>query len=229
MIFSDILRGIGQIPDPRFRRVLAYGLGLTVALLAGLYIAVVWLVGMLFPDTVTLPFIGEVTWLHSLAEGGSLVLAIFVSSFLMFPVASAFIGLFLDQIADAVEEEHYPHLGPAKSLSFLEQVTDALGFFGVMIAANLLALVLYLLMPPLAPFIFWGMNGFLLGREYFQLVAIRRLGPEGARQLRRRFALPIWILGALLAVPLSIPIVNLFVPIVGAAAFTHYFHRVARD
>jgi hypothetical protein len=31
-----------------------------------------------------------------------------------------------------------------------------------------------------------------------------------------------------MAVPLAIPVVNLFVPVLGAATFTHLFHRVTR-
>ena len=56
-----------------------------------------------------------------------------------------------------------------------------LGFLGVLIFANIVALALYAFFTPFAPFIFWGLNGFLLGREYFQLAAMRRLGREGAR------------------------------------------------
>jgi uncharacterized protein involved in cysteine biosynthesis len=95
-----------------------------------------------------------------------------------------------------------------------------------MIVANLLAMVLYLVFPPFAPIIFWALNGFLLGREYFQLVAIRRVKEPEAKRLRRRFAGQIWLAGCLMAVPLTVPVVNLVVPIIGAATFTHLFHRL---
>ncbi|MCB1374114.1 MAG: EI24 domain-containing protein, partial [Rhodobacteraceae bacterium] len=85
----------------------------------------------------------------------------------------------------------------------------------------------YLLLPPLAPFVFWLVNGFLLGREYFQLVAMRRLGPEGAARLRRANAGRIWLAGTAMAVPLSVPVLNLLVPILGVAVFTHQLHRMA--
>jgi uncharacterized protein involved in cysteine biosynthesis len=48
-----------------------------------------------------------------------------------------------------------------------------------------------------------------------------------ARQLRRRHGWQIWLAGALMAIPLTIPVVNLVVPILGAATFTHLFHRLA--
>lgn len=86
----------------------------------------------------------------------------------------------------------------------------------------------YLLLPPLAPLIFLALNGFLLGREYFQLIAARRLGRAGARALRRRHAATIWLAGALMALPLLVPVVNLLVPVIGAATFTHLYHRLPK-
>ena len=77
--------------------------------------------------------------------------------------------------------------------------------------------------------LFWGLNGFLLGREYFTLVAMRRLGPAGAKALRSRHAGRVWLAGTLMAIPLSIPLVNLLVPVLGAASFTHLFHRLNRS
>ncbi len=225
-MLDDIAKALGQTGDPRFRKVLLLGLGLTIALLFAFYVAVVWLVGWLVPDTLTFPLVGEVTWLQNLASGLSLLGAIALSSFLMIPVASAFTGMFLDQVADAVEDRHYPHLPDVSPTPFLETLGDTLSFLGLLIVANLAALILYLMLPPFAPLIFWAMNGFLLGREYFQLVAIRRLGAAKAKALRRRHSLRIWALGGLMAVPLTIPILNLFVPILGAASFTHFFHRL---
>ncbi|HSF62967.1 MAG TPA: EI24 domain-containing protein, partial [Paracoccaceae bacterium] len=71
-------------------------------------------------------------------------------------------------------------------------------------------------------------NGFLLGREYFTLAAMRRLGRQGARDLRRKHPWRIWIAGTLMAAPLSVPVVNLVIPVLGAATFTHLFHRLNR-
>lgn len=227
-MLGDIARTLGQIDDPRFRAVLLKGVGLTVALLMIFYLGIVWLVGWLVPESLTLPLLGEVQWLDNIAKGASLLGAILLSSFLMIPVASAFTGMFLDQVADAVEDVHYPDLPDVTPLPVLTVLVDSLRFLGVLIVANLLALVVYAIFPPFAPLIFWALNGFLLGREYFQLVAIRRVGPTRARQLRRRFRGRIWLLGGLMAVPLTIPILNLVVPILGAASFTHFYHRVVK-
>ena len=100
---------------------------------------------------------------------------------------------------DAVEAQHYPLAGPTRQFSFFEILLDSLGFLGLLVVMNLLALIVYLLANLAAPVVFWAVNGFLLGREYFQLVAARRLGRQGADALRKRHRLTIWATGAVMA------------------------------
>jgi CysZ protein len=226
MILSDFLKALGQLGDRRFRRVLLLGLGLTVALLFAVYAVFAFVLGLFLPETVTLPVIGTVTWVDNLVSGASILLMIGLSVFLMVPVASAFTGMFLDQVADAVEDRHYPQLPDVPGVPFLEGLRDGLGFLGVIIAANLVALILYAFFTPLAPLIFWALNGYLLGREYFQLVAMRRIGRKGAKALMKRHMGQVWLAGGLMAIPLTVPVVNLLVPVLGAATFTHLYHRV---
>ncbi|WP_370281305.1 EI24 domain-containing protein [Pseudooceanicola sp.] len=217
---------IGQLGDPRFRRVLFIGVGLTFALLvavtAGFLLLVNWLLG---PEA-SLPLIGPVTWVNDLATVTGFLVMLVLSVFLMVPVASAITSLFLDDVAQAVEDRHYPALPPVGHQGLGEAVKDSVAFLGVLIVANLLALVLYVIFAPFALFIFWGLNGFLLGREYYTLAAMRRVGREEAARLRRRHMGTIWMAGVLMAMPLSIPLVNLVIPILGAATFTHIFHKL---
>ncbi|MBY6003778.1 EI24 domain-containing protein [Salipiger bermudensis] len=223
---SSFLAAVGQLGDRRFQAVLAKGLGITVAIFVAFYVVFVQVVGWFLGDSVSLPWIGTVTWVDDAISWGAIPLMLLLSVFLMVPVASAITGIFLDDVAQAVEDRHYPALGPANELSLIDNIRDSLAFLGVLIGANIIALVLYIFLAPLAPFIFWGLNGFLLGREYFTLAAIRRVGRDGAAQLRKRYFVTIWIAGVLMAVPLTIPLVNLLVPILGAATFTHLFHRL---
>ena len=232
MIFNDFAKAIAQLTDPRFRRVLWLGLGLTLALLFGAYAVVLWIVSLFAPETVSLPWIGEVTWVNDLISGASILLLMVLSVFLMVPVASAFTSMFLDDVAQAVEDRYYPTLPPVQPIDWLDGLTDALRFLGLIVAANLLALIVYAFMAvtvvlaPFTPLVFWSLNGYLLGREYFQLVALRRMDRSAARALFHRHSGAIWLAGVLMAMPLSVPIVNLLVPIVGAATFTHLFHRL---
>lgn len=227
MILTAFTRALAQLPDRRFRRVLLLGLGLTVGLLVAITWALLKVLGWLLPETVSLPWIGEIGWLTEAASGLTIVGMLAASVFMMVPVASAFTSIFLEDVAEAVEDRYYPDLPPADRVPLLEALRDSLGFLGVLLIANLAALVLYLIFPPAAPVIFWALNGFLLGREYFQVAAMRRLGRAGAAELRRRNRAMIWLAGTLMAIPLSIPVINLLVPVLGAATFTHLFHAVA--
>jgi CysZ protein len=222
----DLGRALGQLGDPRFARVIATGVGVTLAALVAVVAAVVSLVGWIVPGTLVLPLIGEIGAIDTIASWAALAVMLVLSIVFMVPVAALVVGFFLDDIAAAVEARHYAHLPPVEPLPLYVQLADGARFLGVVIGANLLAFVAYLAMPPLAPFVFWSVNGYLLGREYFGLVALRRLGPEGARSLRKRHGFRIWITGTLMAVPLTVPVVNLLVPVLGVAVFTHQYHRL---
>jgi len=226
VILDDIRLAIGQLGDPRFRRVLGFGIGLTIALLVAVYAVFLGGLNWLLPDSVSVPWFGEVTWIDDLLTGGSILLMLLLSVFLMIPVASAFTGLFLDDVTDAVEARHFPNLTPAPRIGIAAGLADSLNYLSVLIVANLAALILYLIFLPAAPLIFLGLNGYLLSREYFHLIAARRLGRAGAKALRRRHVGQVWLAGIIMALPLTIPVVNLLVPILGAAVFTHLFHRV---
>ncbi|WP_417246901.1 EI24 domain-containing protein [Celeribacter sp.] len=228
-MFGDFSKALVQLGDKRFQSVLLKGLGLTIALLIAIYLAFVWIIGAFVPDTFSLPFIGQVTWIDNALSIGSFFLMIGLSVFLMVPVASAFTGIFLEEVSEAVEDRHYPGLPEVPRQSIVDIVVDSLSFLGVIIVANVIALVLYLVLNVAAPLIFWALNGFLLGREYFQMVAIRRLGREGAKAARKRHMPEIWLAGALMAIPLTIPVVNLLIPVLGAATFTHMFMRLEGD
>lgn len=226
VIFSSFFKSLGQIGDRRFRRVFFLGIILSFALLVAVFSAFIWLLQLLVGDSATLPLIGEVTWLKDLLSWSSFFVVIGLSVFLMMPVASAITSLFLDDVAQAVEDRHYPHLPAASKVGFGEATKDTVNFLGILVGANILAIVLYLIFAPAALFIFWGLNGFLLGMEYFTLAAIRRVGRQQAKTLRRKHMFTIWAGGVLMAIPLTIPLLNLAIPILGAATFTHIYHRI---
>lgn len=227
MIFSDFARALGQLSDPRFLRVVLFGIALALALLVGVYALFLWLIESLAPGTVEIPLIGPVGGIDTLLSWGSFFFMLVLSVFLMVPAASAFSGLFLEDVAQAVEDRHYPHLPPVPRMRLSDMLIDTANFVGLLIAVNVLALILYGFAGPFIPVVFWAVNGFLLGREYFTLVAMRRLGREGAKALRARHRGQIWLAGTLMAAPLSVPLVNLVIPVLGVATFTHMFHRLA--
>ena len=228
VILAAFAKAVGQMSDRRFLGVLGLGLALTLALLGVFYMGFVALIGWVLPESFTLPWIGEVSWIDNVVTWASVPLMLLLSAFLMVPVASAFTSIFLDRIAAAVEDRHYPRLPPAREVGLVEGAVDGLRFLGVILAVNAVALILYLPLAPIAPVIFWVVNGILLGREYGQMVALRRLDAVGAAAFRKRHRVTLFAAGVLMTVPLTIPVLNLLVPILGAATFTHLFHRLTR-
>lgn len=226
MIFSSFGKAISQISDPRFRKVFYLGVGLTFALLVAVYAAFLLFLSWLFGDEVIIPLVGEITWLNDLLSWSSFFVMVLLSTFLMIPVASAITSLFLEEVAQAVEDEHYPNLPNVPRFGVWMAIRDSVNFLGLIIIANTLALVLYVFFPPFAPIIFWVLNGYLLGNEYFQLAAMRRVGYANAKVLRKQHRGTIWLAGTFMAIPLSVPILNLIIPILGAATFTHIYHRI---
>ncbi len=226
MIFGDFAKAVSQLGDSRFKRVLFFGIALTIALLFGMYALFLAALNSYAPEALIIPFVGEVTWVKDLLGWGSLLLMLVFSFFLMVPVASAFTGLFLEDVAKAVEHRYYPALPPAPRIPFRENLTDSLNFLGLLIVANVFALIIYAFVNVFAPLAFWAVNGYLLGQEYFQIAAMRRLGRDGAKALRKKHWREIWFAGILMAVPLSIPLINLLIPVLAAATFTHMFHRL---
>lgn len=235
-MIKAISMALSQMSDPAFRSVLWRALGASIAVFVVVWVAA-WLglswLGDWFAAWLADQDLGDF-WSSVLRILFSLawVTSILIASFLLFPaVVSVAMGIFLDEIADAVEQCHYPDLPPARDQSIAEIVREALVFAAVTIGINLLVMPLYLILifvPPLNLFLFYGLNGYLLGREYFEMVAVRRLEPKPARSLRRRHRGKVFLAGVIIAFVLTIPIVNLVAPIAATAFLVHIFEDLRR-
>ena len=152
--------------------------------------------------------------------GGFVVFALF---WLLFASVVQFVsGFYLERVVVAVEARHYPDLPPARGPGVGETLIATARFFGLLVALNLLALPFYLI-PTLGLAVFYLLNGYLLGRENFELVAMRRLDARVMGRLRRRHRGRLLIAGLIVTVLMSLPLVNLIAPIVAAAAMAHLF------
>ncbi len=226
MILSDFLKSVAQFDDPKFRRVLWRGMGLTIVLLIAACLLVNFGINQLLSSAWAANLIGDQSWLGALINIGGVLFTIALSIWLMVPVTSAIIALFLDEVAQAVEARHYPHLPKQTATKLQDQILVGIRFLGILLLANIGALILSMIVPLLAPFVFWATNGYLMGREYFQMAAMRRMPRAQAQELFQRHQGSIWTAGILMAIPMSIPLVGLFIPILGAATFTHQFERL---
>ena len=235
-MFAALSKTLTQLSDPAFRSVLLRALGVSTVIFVVLWIAA-WF-GFDWLGAMASDWIAEQGASGFWAEfflwifGAASVAAVFATSFLLFPaVAAIAIGLFLDDIAEAVEARHHPNLPAARDQPWSEMIGGTVSFVAVVVAVNLLALPLYLLLlfvPPLNLFVYYAVNGYLLGREYFELVAVRRMDARSAKELRRRFRGKVFLAGVIVAFFLSIPIVNLLAPIVATGFLVHVFHDLRR-
>jgi uncharacterized protein involved in cysteine biosynthesis len=228
-ITSAIVKSFQQLIDAAFRGVLIKSLGLTILTFLVLIFALSYGLGYVFSYDLTLTYFGTKFSFGTLISWSSFLILLVLSIFLMIPIATLVSSFFLEDVATAVEAKHYSYVQAPIKTPVSEVFKDTINFFGVLIILNLLALFLSIFFLPFAPLIFWALNGFLLGREYFQMVAMRHLERQDAQKMRRNYLGRVWLVGILMAVPLSVPVLNLFVPMIGVATFTHLFHCWSRD
>jgi CysZ protein len=207
-----------ELFTPPFRAVLFKCVAFTIGLLALLIVAIEWSFGhfVAWPDWIET----AIQWLGGLA----LVVG---SIFLIPPVTSLVAGLYLDDIAAVVEKEHYPSDPPGRELATLPAIGLALKFFIVVLLVNLLALFL-LLIPGVNLVAFYIGNGYLLGREYFEMAAMRHVAPADARRLRKANRLTVFLCGLLIAGLASVPILNLVTPLFATGFMVRVYKDLAR-
>lgn len=219
-MLSAFARALGQLGDGRILRLCAWAVVLALLLFLLLWGAVAW--------TLDHTHLVAVGWLDRALDWLG-ILATPVLAWFLFPtVLSGLLSLFLDATARAVELRHYPDLPPPTGLPFAAALWASLRLLLVLLALNVLLLPL-LLLPPLYPPCWFLINGYLLGREYFELVALRRLQPAAARSLRRRHALESLLAGMATAMLLLVPLVNLLAPVLVTMAMVHLFEGWRRQ
>lgn len=218
-MIAALFKSLNQLPDPTFRRVVLLTLLWSILLFAGLIAAVWWLLNstQLF----------EWGWLETIVDwlGGATAV---ITAFVLFPGAAlVIISFMLEPVARAVEKKHFPDLEAPRNQSVGEAVMIGLRYGAIAIVLNLIFLPLYII-PILNIFVFGALNGYLLGREYFELVALRRLDVPSMKAMWRRHRSRWFIAGVLITLLLSIPLVNWFMPVVAVAFMLHMFESMRR-
>jgi len=235
-MLKSLSRAFSQSFDPAFRRVFNRSL-----LFSAVTFVVVWLASWFALDWAGA---GLVAWVRDWAGEGfwvgvlewfvdvAAIGAIAVASFFLFPAVMATImAVLLDDIAEAVERRYYPELPPGRNQPLGEAILGNIVFIAVTLILNLLVLPLYLILiwiPPLNLVLFYLLNGYLLGREYFEMVAVRRLDLTETKRLRRDNRGRVILAGAVITFLLTIPLVNLVTPIIATAFMLHIFENLRR-
>ena len=233
-MLDDATKAVTQLFSPPLRAVLWKSIGLALALIVVVGMALERLIVHLVDlgsasaeATLGSPAhwpVSAVAWLLSIAAG----LGIIAGSIMLMPAVTAMVGsFFADAIADEVEREHYPADAPGKAVPLWLAVWEGS-------KTALLALIVYLCAAPLLLFagfgaiIFFLATAYVLGREYFELAAMRLRPRAEAKALRRRHAALIYVGGLFIAAFVSIPIVNLATPLFAMAFMVHLHKRLSR-
>jgi len=217
-----------QLRDPVHRKVLGRALALTVLLFAGLWWGCERLLAGL--DTSGWPGWAASAW----ADGGALlgallILPVFIPLFAA--TATGIAEIWLDQVIGAVEARYYPG-GAARPVGIVTGLRLGLGATARLLLWNLLALPFYLvlLITGVGPLLlFVVLNGWLLGRAYLEMVAVRHLPAAEVAPWIAAHPYLRWQAGLVAAGLFAVPVVNLVAPLVGAGMATHLFHRAYAD
>ena len=210
-MFFAATKAFSQLFSPPFRSVLFKSLGLTIGLLLVAIVALTTLFGMF----AALP--GWVEWTIQILGGLGLLIG---SIFLIGPITGLIASLHLDEIAEEIERSDYPNEPAGQALGTIEGMKVALKFGLLVIGVNILVLFL-LLVPGVNIVAFFIANGYLLGREYFELAALRYMPLADAQALRRDHRLRVFLSGLIIAGMVSVPLLNLLTPLFATAFMVH--------
>jgi CysZ protein len=230
-MFEAAAKALSQMSSPTFRRVLLKAAALALLLIVLLGIALNRLVAWMTAGGAAWAEAGTgwhspwqiLAWILSIA----MTLGIISGAVFVMPAVTAFAGsFFTDEIGEEVERTHYPAEPVGRALPLWRA-----SYEGAKTA--LLALVVYLgalpflLVAGLGLVIMFLANSYLLGREYFLLAAMRFRPPDEAKALRRAERNRVFLAGMLIAMFVSIPIVNLATPLFGMAFMVHMHKRLS--
>jgi len=232
MIFDAARLALRNLFAPETRAVFWKVLGLTILVLVGLWLALrgafiayilPWF-DALFPGMPD--WAGWLTFVLGVLASIGLALAL---ALLLSSVTAIIAGLFLDDVAEVVERRDYPKDTPGSAMPLGEALVASLKFFGVVVLGNLVALIL-LFVPGVNIAAFFLVNGYLLGREFFEFAAMRFRSPSEARAFRSRHGGTVFMGGLVIAAFLAVPILNLLTPLFAAGMMVH-LHKLlsARD
>lgn len=234
-MLDDAAKALSQMLSPPLRAVLWKSIGLALALIIAAGIAldrlIVWLVGAgsRSVETTLGPYTHlpatAIGWLLSIAAG----LGIIVGSVMLMPAVTAVVAsFFADEIADEVEHVHYPNDPPGVALPLWVAVLEG-GKTALLAVLVYICATPFLLFAGFGAILFFLATAWLLGREYFELAAMRFRPPSEAKALRKRNAGTVYGAGLLIAAFVSIPVVNLATPLFAMPLMVHVHKRLARD
>jgi CysZ protein len=175
-----------------------------------------------------LPTLGS-HWVNVALETLAPILVLFLLVILGAPVAALFASLYLDRVATRVEAKAYPSDPPALNQSAVSGLGAGIRFVGLIILANAALLPVDIELPGISELLTLIVNGWLLGREYFELAALRHMSRASAAALRSKHGGKLFAAGLLIATMTVLPFVDLLAPLFGTVLMVHMFKRLSAE
>ena len=217
-ILSSAIRALGGLFAPGMGRIFFACAALTLVALVALYAGCSWLAAVLLAHYAM--GTGFFFWLFSVFGGYLLIMFLFP---LVMPILVSF---FDEQIAERIERHAYPRLAIGQAQPFWEDFRADLAFTARALLLNLLCLPLILLGPLYIP-IYYVLNAYLLGTQFFMMAGGRHIGKTAARALSRNHRLPIILGGLIVLLAAHIPFINLIAPFWGVAMMVHLYQKIS--
>ncbi len=220
-MFASARKALGMIFEPALLGVVFRSFLLTLLLFVLAFLAVQYGIQLLPPS----PW----PWLNSAIDIIASVLVLVALLFFGAPVAALFASLFLNGVAKRIEAKYYPGGAKGAGAPFLTYL-----FVGLRLAAEIILVTLALLpadvmLPIVGSLATLAADGWLLGRQFFELAALRHLSRAEADGMRKRHATGILGAGIVIALLSMIPVVNFFAPLFGTAFMVHVFQHYQRQ
>ncbi|MGA7711782.1 MAG: EI24 domain-containing protein [Rhizomicrobium sp.] len=220
-MFASLRKAAKVVFDPAFSRVVTKALLLSLILYGALFVAVWYGVHHL-------PMLGA-AWVNDLLAMLAMILMVVLPFFLGAPVAAFFGSFFLDEIAAEIEARYYPTDPPASGAAFGSKLHPGIRLALLIVGIDLVLLPADVGVPGIGEIATIIINGWLLGREYFELVALRHISRSAVDSLRRRHRGGLFAAGIVISLATLVPIVNLLAPLFAAAFMVHMFKRYAHE
>jgi CysZ protein len=229
MILEAARAAASRLFTVEFRSVFFKTLGLTLLALVALWFGLNELFGMVAQPWIDAVLPGFPSWAGWLGLVAAIVAGIGLAlglALLIAPVTAIVAGLFLDDVAEVVERNDYPRDRPGSPVPAFRATVLSLKFFGVVVVGNVIALFL-LLIPGVNIAAFFLVNGYLLGREFFEFAAMRFRPEAEAKALRRKHAGAVFLAGLVISAFLAVPLLNLLTPLFAAAMMVHLHKMIS--
>ncbi|GAA5104510.1 sulfate transporter family protein [Bartonella jaculi] len=223
MIFTAAYRALQRLITPQYRSMILKVFGITFVVLTILWLCVRQLfISYLWPWIAHfLP--GLPSWAGWLGFGMFIIFNLglaLLMAFLIAPITAMIGGFFTDSAAEIIEKEDYPNELIGHALSFGRSLILSFKFVILSLLGNILAFILFFV-PGINLIAFYVINGYLLGREYFVFAAYRFRSEQEAHAFLRVHYVTVFGAGLLIALFVSIPVLNLATPLFAAAFMTH--------